>query len=102
MDVNREIKRTVDTGKVILGANKSINSLKTGNAKLIIYTQNCPKSIKEDILYYSKISSIPILEFGGTSLELGTVCGKPFLVSVIAVLSPGESNILSGGKVYGN
>lgn len=43
MDINREIKRTVDTGKVILGTNKSINSLKTGNAKMIIYAQNCPK-----------------------------------------------------------
>jgi len=64
MDINREIKRTVDTGKVILGTNKSINSLKTGNAKMIIYAQNCPKSIKEDILYYSKISNVPLLEFG--------------------------------------
>lgn len=102
MDINREIKRTVDTGKVILGTNKSINALKTANAKMLIFTQNGPKNIKDDILYYSKIASVPVLEFGGTSLELGTVCGKPFLVSVMAVMSPGESNILSGGKVYGN
>jgi ribosomal protein L30E len=27
-------------------------------------------------------------------VELGTACGKPFVISVIAVISPGDSNLL--------
>jgi large subunit ribosomal protein L30e len=36
-----------------------------------------------------------VYKFPGTSLELGAACGKPFAVSVLTVLAPGESSIMS-------
>lgn len=97
MDVSKEIRQAVDTGKVILGADKSRKVLKLGQAKLVIVASNCQSEVLEDIKRYSGLANTPIHIFVGGSAELGLACGKPFLVSVLAVLEPGGSNILSLG-----
>jgi large subunit ribosomal protein L30e len=85
----------VTTGKVILGSDKSLKALKLGHAKLVILTSNCSDAVRADIEHYSKLANIPIHVYQGDSAELGLVCGKPFLVSVITVLDPGSSSILN-------
>ncbi|MDH5442729.1 MAG: 50S ribosomal protein L30e [Candidatus Hadarchaeaceae archaeon] len=98
MDVSKEIRQAVDTGNVILGTDKSRKVLKIGQAKLVIVSSNCRSEVLEDIRRYSGLANIPVHIFAGDSAELGLACGKPFLVSVLAVLEPGVSNILSLGK----
>lgn len=95
MDLNREIRQAVTTGKVILGSEKSLKALKLGHAKLLILASNCPEIVRADAEHYAKIANIPIHIYPGDSSELGLACGRPFLVSVMAVLEPGSSNILS-------
>ena len=94
MDIERGIRVAVDTGKVILGSNKSIQAIKLGNGELVVLAANAPKTLKEDVEVYSKLSEIPVHVFDGSSVELGSVCGKPFTVSVLVVQEPGDSNIL--------
>ncbi len=94
MDIERGIRVAVDTGKVILGSNKSIQAIKLGKGELVVMAANTPKNLKEDIEVYSKLSEMPVHVFDGSSVELGSVCGKPFTVSVLVVLEPGDSNIL--------
>ena len=94
MDIERGIRVAVDTGKVILGSNKSIQAIKLGNGELVVMAANAPKNLKEDIEVYSKLSEIPVYVFDGSSVELGSICGKPFTVSVLVVQEPGDSNIL--------
>ena len=43
MDVDRAIRVAVDTGDVILGSEKSIQSLKLGNGQLEKEEKNSPK-----------------------------------------------------------
>ena len=93
MDINTTIKRIIATGKVGFGSKKAVKAIMSGKAKLIITSQNCPKRIKEDIDCYSKISKTPTIIYPGTSLDLGEVCGKPFLVSNITVFNPGDVKI---------
>jgi large subunit ribosomal protein L30e len=95
MDVTHEVRKAVETGKVLIGTEECLNALKNKNVKLIIYAENTPEDTTEDIEYYCKLLEIPFYKFKGSSVELGTVAGKPYVVSVIAVISPGESNILS-------
>ncbi|MHC1605300.1 MAG: 50S ribosomal protein L30e [Candidatus Methanofastidiosia archaeon] len=97
MDISQEIRKTIDTGKVILGTDKSLRALISNEAKLIIYSANCKQETKGDLKHYAKLANVPIKEFKGTGVDLGMMCGKPFVVSMIAILSPGESNILSVG-----
>lgn len=98
MDVSKEIRQAVDTGKVILGTDKSRKALKLGQAKLVITASNCQSEVLEDIKHYAGLANIPVHIFAGDSAELGLACGKPFLVSVLAILEPGSSNILSLGE----
>lgn len=98
MDVSKEIRQAVDTSKVILGTDKSRKALKLGQAKLVITASNCQSEVLEDIKHYAGLANIPVHIFAGDSAELGLACGKPFLVSVLAILEPGSSNILSLGE----
>lgn len=94
MDIERGIRVAVDTGKVILGSNKTIQAIKLGNGELVVMAANAPKTLKDDIETYSKLSNIPVYTFEGSSVELGSICGKPFTVTTLIIQEPGDSNIL--------
>ncbi len=98
IDVNKALATTVKTGKVLYGANNAVKSVKTGRAKLILLATNCPKRIREDLEYYSKLSTIPVIIYNGTSIDLGAACGKPFMVSALTVRDAGDSDILKLAK----
>ena len=94
MDVERGIRVAVYTGNVTLGSSKTIQALKLGKGKLVIIAENCPKEVAEDVTQYSQLSKIPVYTFQGTSVDLGSVCGKPFTVAAMMVNDPGDSTIL--------
>ncbi|MFX0106744.1 MAG: 50S ribosomal protein L30e [Candidatus Hodarchaeota archaeon] len=94
MSLNQPIASAVSTGECRIGAKSSIDSIKTGEAKLVVVAANCPKDQYDDIKSYAKFSDIKVVEFEGTSWDLGEVVGKPFMVSAIAVVKPGDSKIL--------
>jgi large subunit ribosomal protein L30e len=89
IDVVRALKTAATTGDVRFGLAETKKSVKKGEAKLVVVSSNCPdKSVVS--------GSLPrVLVFNGTNVELGSACGKPFPISALAILSPGESNILS-------
>jgi large subunit ribosomal protein L30e len=95
MDINRSIRVAVDTGSVILGTKKVLKNIKHGEGKLVIVAENCIKDVSEDINYYAKLSDIPVHTHESISLELGAICGKPFPVSALVVIEPGNSTILN-------
>jgi len=94
IDINKAITKTVKTGKVLFGTQSTIKTAKIGKAKLIIVAANCPQKTREDIQYYCKLSNIPMIIYNGTGIELGAVCGKPFMVSALTIREQGDSNIL--------
>jgi len=94
IDVDKAIATAVKTGKVSFGANSAIQNAKTGKAKLIILAANCPKSIREDIEYYGKLSKVPLITYKGSAIDLAAVCGKPFTISALSIREPGDSEIL--------
>lgn len=87
------IRRLIETGKVSMGTRSVEKLLKTGKPKLIIVTENCPKQTKENVKHYANIAGVPVYEFKGTSLQLGELCRKPFPVSAMAVIDPGQAEI---------
>jgi len=93
--LTERISSTVKTGKVVRGSKKVIYALLMGNPKLIILSENCAREIKDRIKYYSKLSDIPCKTVSETSLELGSICGRPFPISTLAVIDQGDSDILA-------
>ncbi|ADI32747.1 50S ribosomal protein L30e [Staphylothermus hellenicus] len=94
IDFIRALQMAIKTGEVILGSKRTIKLVLHGKAKLVVIAANAPPEIKRDIEYYAKLSKIPIYKFPGTNIELGTLAGKPFGVSAMAIVDPGQSNIL--------
>ncbi len=90
-----DIRLAVDSGDVALGARQVIRSIESNSAKLVVIASGNKADTINDIKYITGISGIKLEVFTGNSMELGSVCGKPYSVSVLAVIDPGNSNILN-------
>jgi large subunit ribosomal protein L30e len=95
-DENKEINVAVKTGKVLVGANSVLSELATGSVKLIILANNAPKKVTDRLnnLNYSLPAQVPIYITNNSSLDLGAVCGKPYWISTLAIVEPGDSSIM--------
>jgi len=91
VNVDKSLIKAVKTGKVIIGANRTIEAAADGSAKMVVLASNCPEDIKTKI----QATNVPVLDYQGTSVELGPVCGKPFTIAAMAILDVGESDILA-------
>jgi large subunit ribosomal protein L30e len=94
MDIPKEIRRAVDTGTVSFGYRNAEKNILKGKGEIVIISRNCPQRLSERIRHYSQIAGIPFFEFEGSALELGSICGKPFMVSTLLVLDKGKSKVL--------
>ena len=90
MDINKALRSAIETGKVHVGARESCKAADAGTAKLVIISSNCPEETTNQV----KESKIPVHSFSGNNAVLGAACGKPFPVSVVAILDGGKSDVL--------
>jgi large subunit ribosomal protein L30e len=95
VEVSKELGRAAKSGKVVIGTKRSLNTIKRGEAKLVIVAANCPSDVLSDVNYYTRLAEVPVYHFGKDGRELGLACGKPFTVSMVTVVDPGDSDILS-------
>ena len=92
MDFNASLRRAIKTGNVILGQNNTEKCIKEGKAQMVVVAANCPENFKNQIRGYENIF---IHTFEGSSVALGKACGKPFMVSTLAIVSAQASQIYS-------
>jgi len=81
-----EIKQIVKEEKAVIGTKEVIKNLKLGKIKKVFVTSNCPDKVKEDIKYYSKLSGAEVVQLEQPNDELGTICKKPFSISILGLL----------------
>ena len=96
--VTRELKNLVKTGVYVLGSRQSIRAVAHGKAKLLIIARNARPDLRDRALYLAKLSGVPVYTFPVTSVELGVALGKPFRVSMLAVIDEGSSQILRAAR----
>lgn len=91
MNLAKEIKSAMETGKLYFGLKQANKSLKLNIAKLYIVASDCPEPdfLKENI------EKVPIYRYGGKSSELGSLCGAVYSISIITIADPGNSALLS-------
>ena len=94
MDPAVEIRRAVETGRVIIGSRQTLKFLKLGKGKLIIVASNCPPELRKAVEYYSKLTGVKLYVFPGKSVDLGIAVGKPYPICLMNVLDPGDSQVL--------
>ncbi|MFB0543844.1 MAG: 50S ribosomal protein L30e [Candidatus Bathyarchaeia archaeon] len=95
ISLDEELKRAISTGKVLLGTRSLLREVRTGRAKLVVISSNCPQYLKEKILRFADLSKIPMIQHNKTGVDLGTLCGKPFIVSGMVIKDAGDSRIMS-------
>ncbi|RXE56971.1 50S ribosomal protein L30 [Methanoculleus taiwanensis] len=96
MDFNTSLRKAVKTGNVLLGQNKTKDCIQEGKAKLVVVAENCPGNFKT---FINEQDETPVYVYSGSSVQLGKACGMPFVVSALAVIEPGESDILNIKRV---
>ena len=96
-DVDMNIKVAYKTGKIIYGKNTVLKELRKNAFKMIILANNCPKELESQLNYYNTLMDNKLFfhKYKGSSHELGLACAKPYWISVIGVIDPGDSELLS-------
>jgi large subunit ribosomal protein L30e len=91
LDVAKSLRTAMKEGTVSIGAKNTLKSIQKGDARLVVLAFNCPQRFQERIT--SK--TVPTISLDMNSVELGSVCGKPFAVSALSIVDPGSSDIMS-------
>lgn len=94
-DLVKDIRLAVDTGKVAIGTNEVMRAISADKAKIVIIAVKGKKDTIADISHSCSVGNIKLVKFKDTSLQLGTVCGKPYSVNAVAIVESGNSNILN-------
>ena len=92
MDFNLSLKRAMKTGNVALGQNTVEKVVAENKAQLVIVAKNAPAKIRAIIAGAENLS---VYEFNGSSRQLGKDIGRDHMVSILAIVDAGESDILS-------
>lgn len=90
MNIERNLKIAITTGDVLYGTKEAEKVVKSKTAKMIVLANNCPNE------FLKNQNVVKSLQFPDNSVALGALCGKPFSISVVTIIDPGESNIISG------
>jgi len=93
VDVNRVTQSVVKSGRAFYGVNQSANAVEAGRAVALIISDNCPEETRKELEKHATLSSIPIIDYPGSSRDLGIACRKPFAVSVLAVREIPEADL---------
>ncbi len=91
INVDRALRSSIRTGKVVLGSNSTVEAGIGGQAKLIMYALDCPAEVRMQL----ETIDLPVYSYQGMGKDLGSACGKPFSVSALAIIEPGDSEIMA-------
>ncbi|MCI4446847.1 MAG: 50S ribosomal protein L30e [Pyrobaculum sp.] len=94
VDIGRELQVAINTGKVVIGFEETKKAVLAGTPKMVILAANAPRWARDDIEYYARLAGIPVFLFPGSSIELGAAAKRPHRIMAIAVIDPGQSEIL--------
>ena len=92
MDFNLSLKRAMKTGDVALGQNTVEKVVAENNAQLVIVSKNAPAKVRAIL---AAAEGLSVYEFNGSSRQLGKEIGRDHMVSILAIVDAGESDILS-------
>ena len=91
--LEKSLKDARKENKLTMGSKQVLNSV--NNSKLIVLSQSVSKEMFEKIESDAKKQKVPLVNFQGTSVALGRLCGLQFRISTISFTSIDEGNIKS-------
>lgn len=80
-----ELDKLIQDGKIIIGTDETLKGLRQGTLAKVFVSQNCPDNVREDLATYCNLGDVECIDIPYPNDELGTMCRKPFAISVIGV-----------------
>ena len=80
-----DLKKELEEKRIILGNKNSLKQLKEGLLSKVYLAKNCPKAVKEDIVYNAGLLNVPVIILKMDNEDIGSLCKKQFFVSVMGV-----------------
>jgi len=97
--LEKAIKDAIKKRKPTIGTKQVMHSMKS--SKLIVVSQTVPNEKTKKVEKNAKNNNVPILNFEGSSVALGKLCGLQFRVSTISLDSLSNTNAQAILKEYG-
>nr|XP_058938448.1 large ribosomal subunit protein eL30-like [Kogia breviceps] len=94
--INSRLQLLTKSGKYVLGYKQTLKMIRHGKAKLIILANNFPALRKSEIQYHVVLAKTGVHHYSGNNIELGTACRKYYRVCTLAIIDPGDSDIIRG------
>jgi len=89
--LEKVIKDAVEDGKCSFGSKEVISSMK--NTKLVVLSHSVPERMLQKIREATKNSQVPTLNYNGSSVELGRLCGTQFRISAVSLKTLSDTNL---------
>ncbi len=93
MDLARQLKQGITTGTVLFGQRQTISACNKGDARLVLVAANCPTDYVTNLT--ASHPDVPVHRVTMVNRQLGAACAKPFPVSALCVVDPGQSDLLT-------
>ena len=93
-NLNSKLSLVFRSGKAVLGFKSTLKALRSGTAKMVILSNNCPTIRKAQIEYYAHLAKVSIIFYNGNNIALGTACGRFHRCSTLTIIEAGDSDIL--------
>ena len=93
MDLSRQLKNAIATGKLLFGQRQAKDACAKGSAKMVIVAANCPEEYTTALR--ASHPEVGMHRARMVNRELGIACGKPFAVSTITIIDAGGSDLLA-------
>ena len=97
--LEKAIKDAIKKRKPTIGTKQVMHSMKS--SKLIVISQTVSNEKTKKVEKNAKNNNVPILNFEGSSVALGKLCGLQFRVSTISLDSLSNTNAQAILKEYG-
>ena len=79
------LRDRVREGKAIVGMERVIKALKTGNLSKVFLASNVAEDAKENVEHYTKLANVSVVVLELDNEELGVLCKKNFFISVVGI-----------------
>lgn len=89
--LEKVIKDAIEDGKYSFGAKEAISTIKS--SKVIVLSKSISGETLEKIQEAAKSSKVPTLNFNGSSVELGRLCGTQFRISAVSLKTLSDTNL---------
>ncbi|MFH1211771.1 MAG: ribosomal L7Ae/L30e/S12e/Gadd45 family protein [Candidatus Woesearchaeota archaeon] len=80
-----EIKALLKDKRLVYGTDRVVKLLRNGKVDKLFMASNVAPDVKDSLEHYAKLSDTKTEMLGFPNDELGTMCKKPFSVSVIGI-----------------